>query len=168
MVCCSRCKSVRMKFAIRRLFKPNGIFLFSPIRTLDRRMKRLRNYRTNLLSSFVGRSHSVRYCSCTRCRHLRIYFPRKQSARRKNWIARVFDLLRNAVRPAVDHSLPLGPELAELKYTRQIFNLNFLGNGRSCEKTSFFLSDLFLRVEWCASGAQKLCVPRCNRILLPA
>lgn len=107
--------------------------------------------------------------SCTRCRrtiHLRIYFPRRRNLffRRKNWIARFsftrFDRFETRCR---SFAAALGPELAEFQYTRQIFKLNFLGNGRSREKTSFFLFDLFLRVEWRAEwrrAAQRLRVSR--------
>lgn len=79
----------------------------------------------------------ARYSSSTRCRGARyvfrcifpengIYFSGEKIGSRV-----YFDLLRDAIRPAVDRSLPLGPELAEFKHTRQIFKPNFLGNGRS-------------------------------------
>lgn len=83
--------------------------------------------------------------------------------------------LRTPYDPAVDHSPPLGPELAEFKYTRQIFEQNFLGNETSREKMPFFLFDFFLRVERRTSGGT-LCInfarisvesntfPRVNRI----
>jgi hypothetical protein len=100
-----------------------------------------------------------------------IFLSRKRSVSEEKIGFQVFHLLRDAVRSAVDHSLALGPRLAEFKYTWQIFQPNFLGNEASCEKMLLFLFDLFLRVEYGARATRHVTherrVSRWNEIHFP-